>query len=91
MPEGISPGSGVLQETVKKIYGDFGDWCMLLFDNALLLASDYQDAYMKLELFIGRSIQYNVKLKFAKTWLAYMVKFFGYMCRHKSYGLTKPY
>jgi hypothetical protein len=46
MPEGIGPGSGVLQETVKKIYGDFGDWCILLFDNALLLASDYQDAYM---------------------------------------------
>jgi hypothetical protein len=47
MPEGIGPGSGVLQETVKKIYGDFGDWCILLFDNALLLATDYQDAYAK--------------------------------------------
>jgi hypothetical protein len=90
MPEGIGPGSGVLQETVKKIYGDFGDWCILLFDNALLLATDYQDAYATLEMFIDRSIQFNVKLKFSKTWLGFTeVKFFGYMCRHKSYGLTE--
>ena len=89
MPEGIGPGSGVLQETVKKIYGDFGDWCILLFDNALILAEDYTDAYVKLEMFIDRSIQFNVKLKFSKTWLGFTeVKFFGYMCRHKSYGLT---
>jgi hypothetical protein len=45
---------------------------------------------MKLEMFIDRSIQYNVKLKFSKTWLGFTeVKFFGYMCRHKSYGLIK--
>jgi hypothetical protein len=90
MPEGIGPGSGVLQETVKKIYGDFGDWCILLFDNALLLATDCQDAYAKLEMLIDRSIQFNVKRKFPKTWLGFTeVKFLGYMCRHKSYGLTK--
>jgi hypothetical protein len=75
---------------VKKIYGDFGDWCILLFDNALLLATDYQDVYAKLKMFIDRSIQFNVKLKFSKTWLGFTeVKFFGYMCRHKSYGLTE--
>jgi hypothetical protein len=40
-------------------------------------------------MFIDRSIQFNVKLKFSKTWLGFTeVKFFGYMCRHKSYGLT---
>jgi hypothetical protein len=75
---------------VKKIYGDFGDWCILLFDNALLSATDYQDVYAKLKMFIDRSIQFNVKLKFSKTWLGFTeVKFFGYMCRHKSYGLTE--
>jgi hypothetical protein len=91
MPEGIGPGSsGVHLETVKKIYGDFCDWCILLFDNALLLATDYQDAYAKLEMFFDRSIQFNVKLKCSKTWLGFTeVKFFGYICRHKSYGLTE--
>jgi hypothetical protein len=44
---------------------------------------------VKLEMFIDRSIQFNVKLKFSKTWLGFTeVKFFGYICRHKSYGLT---
>jgi hypothetical protein len=40
-------------------------------------------------MFIDRSIQFNVKQKFSKTWLGFTeVKFFGYMCRHKCYGLT---
>jgi hypothetical protein len=29
MPEGIGSRSGVLQETVRKIFEDFEDWCIL--------------------------------------------------------------
>ena len=89
MPEGIGPGSGVLQETVRKIFEDFEDWCILMFDNALILAIDYQDAFQKLEKFIDRCIKHNVKLKFSKTWLGFEhVKFFGYDCEHTCYQLT---
>jgi hypothetical protein len=89
MPEGIGPGSGVLQETVKLLFSDF-DWAIVIFDNILILATDYQDGYKKFEIFLDRCIKHNVVLKFSKSWLGFQeVKFFGYVCKHKSYELTE--
>ena len=71
VPEGISPGVSLLQETIKTVYEGFEDWAILLFDNALVLATDYEDAYRKFDMFLDRSLKHNVKLKFAKTWLGF--------------------
>ena len=88
VPEGIGPGSGKLQQTIMELFGDF-DWAICLFDNVLILAKDYDDAYRKLDLFLDRCIEHSVVLKFAKTWLGKReVHFFGYNCRHHSYELT---
>jgi hypothetical protein len=88
MPEGIGPGSSILQETVRKIFGSF-EWAIVIFDNVLILAHDYQDAFVKLETFLDKCIEHNVILKFAKTWLGFKkVKFFGYECTHNTLKLT---
>lgn len=89
MPEGVAPASFILQEITRKIFGDFDDWTIAVFDNLLVLAEDYDDAYRKLEKVIDRCNEYNVYLKFAKTWLGFdKVLFFGYECSHQYYTLS---
>ena len=78
LPEGVGPASFILQETMNRIFSDFGDWCIFIFDNLLVLATDYEDAYIKTEKVIDRCKEYNLYLKFSKTWLGFReVKFFG--------------
>lgn len=90
MPEGVAPASFVLQEVIGNIFRDFDEWTIVIFDNLLVLAHDYNDAYTKLEKIIDRCIEYNLYLKFAKTWLGFeKVLFFGYECTHKSYTLSE--
>ena len=89
MPEGVAPASFILQEITRKIFGDFDEWTIAVFDNLLVLAHDYEDAYKKLEIIIDRCNEYNVYLKFAKTWLGFdKVLFFGYECSHNFYTLS---
>ena len=88
MPEGIPPASAELQAAADDIFGEFSDWCIAIFDNILVLATDYEDAYKKTEIILDRCIERNVYLKFSKTWLGFdHAKFFGYICRHGSYEL----
>ncbi len=92
MPEGIGPASGQLQSIVSNIFVDdeTKDWLIAIFDNLLILAHDYDDAYKKLEILLDRCIQRNVVLKFAKSWLGFdNAKFFGYVCRHGHYELSE--
>jgi len=89
MPEGIGPASGVLQKAVSEIFADFGEWMICIFDNLLILAMDYQDAYKKLELVLDRCIERNVCLKFSKSWLGFdHANFFGYVCKYQRYELS---
>ena len=89
MPAGIAPATFVLQETVSSIFRDFDDWTIAIFDNLLVLAHDYDDAYQKLDRIIDRCIERNMYLKFAKSWLGFdKVHFFGYDCKHDSYALS---
>jgi hypothetical protein len=89
LPEGVSPGISILQETVVKLFSDF-EWALCIFDNILLLAYDFEDAYQKLDMFLDRCIQHEVVLKFSKTWLGFaQINFFGYQCRHNSFNLTE--
>ena len=88
MPEGVGPASGILQNAARELFADFEEWTISIFDNLLVMAHDYADAYRKLELVLDRCIERNVFLKFTKSWLGFdHAKFFGYLCRHGSYEL----
>ena len=90
LPEGVAPATFVLQEHVTKIFSGFEDWTLVLFDNILVLALDYDDAYRKLEILLDRCAEYNLYLKFAKTWLGFeKVHFFGYDCENNSYSISQ--
>ena len=88
MPEGVAPASIVLQDVMREIFSDYSDWAVIIFDNILLLAKDYEDAYSKLDLFLARCLERNIVLKMAKSFLGFKeVKFFGYNIRFDSYEL----
>lgn len=88
VPEGIGPASFLLQEVVMKVFGDL-DWAIVIFDNMLVLAHDYQDAFEKLEVILDKCIEYNIVLKMAKSWLGLKkVNFFGYTCSDTGYELN---
>lgn len=90
MPEGIAPATFVLQETISNIFSGFADWTIAIFDNLLVLADDFDDAYRKLELIIDKCIEFNLYLKFSKSWLGFArVHFFGYDCTYQSYSLSE--
>ena len=78
MPEEVGPASFHLQSIVSKVFEDFSDWLICIFDNILLLAYDYADAYAKFERVLDRCIDRNVFLKFSKSWLGFdKANFFG--------------
>ena len=61
-----------------------------IFDNLLVLADDYDDAYQKCEKILDRCKQRNLVLKFSKTWLGNEgVEFFGYRCSFDRFELTE--
>jgi RNase H-like domain found in reverse transcriptase len=79
LPEGVGPTSGILQSIVRRIFADFDDWIIVIFDNFLVLASDYLDALEKLELVLRRCQINGLVLKMKKSWIGTdVVTFFGY-------------
>ena len=81
LPEGVGPASGILQSIVKEIFNfeDFPDWTIVIFDNFLVLAHDFEDAARKLERVIARCSEFGVVLKIKKSFIGYdKVTFFGY-------------
>ena len=90
LPEGVPPASGILQKCMDNIFGEFQDWAIVIFDNLLVLANDYDDACNKAELVFARCKERNLVLKFSKTWLGFPeVTFFGYVCAYQSYKLSQ--
>jgi hypothetical protein len=89
LPEGVSPASEVMQSRVQEIFNGFEDWTIAIYDNILVLAVDYDDAFEKLKSIIDRCEKYNVFLKFSKTWLGFThCEFFGFRCEQGKYQLT---
>jgi hypothetical protein len=90
MPEGIAPATGILQETVKKIFVDIEEWALVIFDNMLVLCTDAQDAFEKFKIVIDICLKNNIVLKMSKSWFGFrLVEFFGYTCQHKCYEVSK--
>jgi hypothetical protein len=89
MPEGVGPASGILQRIVADCFKDFDEWSIAIFDNLLVLADDYDDAYRKCNIIFDRCIERNIYLKFSKTFLGFpSAKFFGYLVQYGKYELT---
>lgn len=90
MPEGVPPASGILQKHMESIFAGFEDWTVVIFDNLLVLADSYEDAYTKCERILDRCKERNLVLKFSKTWLGNSsVEFFGYKCSYDRFELTE--
>lgn len=88
MPEGIPPASGELQKAMDIIFEPIKEYSIVVFDNLLVLATDYQDAYNKCKTVFDICKKHNLYLKFSKSWLGFkQVKFFGYQCSQNTYQL----
>lgn len=89
LPEGVGPASGILQSIVRRVFADFDDWTIVIFDNFLILASDYADAALKLEQVLKRCQEYRLVLKLKKSWIGTkVVTFFGYEVHPGSWQLS---
>jgi hypothetical protein len=61
---------------------------IVIFDNFLVLATDFSDAYAKLKLVITRASENRLVLKFSKCWLGFTsAKFFGFVVGRGKYSL----
>ena len=63
MPEGCSPAQGILMTVMKEIFEDYEEWMIVIFDNMLILAHDYDDACDKLKLVLDREYERGLVLK----------------------------
>jgi hypothetical protein len=89
LPEGVGPASGILQSIVRRIFADFDDWIIVIFDNFLVLASCYQDALDKLRIVLLRCQSNGLVLKIKKSWIGTdVVTFFGYEVHPGSWQLS---
>ena len=89
LPEGVGPASGLLQHIVRDAFSDFEAWTIVIFDNFLILADDYEDAYQKLEKVLNRCTEYGIVLKMKKSWIGVdTVTFFGYEVQHNQWKLS---
>jgi hypothetical protein len=90
LPEGVAPASGHLQQMMEIVFAGMEPWTIIIFDNILVLGHTPEDLYEKLDLFFDRCIEYNVVLKFAKSFIGFPeVKFFGYVCDDRGYYLSE--
>ena len=89
LPEGVGPASGLLQHIVREIFQDFSDWTIVIFDNFLILADDYEDACQKFEKILAKCEEYGIVLKLKKSWIgADTVTFFGYEVSNGTWKLS---
>ena len=89
LPEGVSPASGLLQEIVSKIFADYIDWIIVIFDNFLVLAHTYEDAYEKLQKVLIRCKEKGMVLKLKKSWIGYTeARFFGFVVSDGKWRLS---
>ena len=90
LPEGVAPASGFLMMVMYEIFNDFLDFMVVVFDNLLICAHDYEDAYVKLERVLDRCIERNIYLKLSKCMFGIKeVTFFGYRVNGQGFYLSE--
>ena len=89
LPEGVAPASGILMSVMSDIFSDYSEWLIVIWDNILVCAMDYNDAFAKFQLVVDRCRERNIYLKLSKSWFGFShAEFFGYYCQEGSYKLT---
>jgi hypothetical protein len=89
LPEGVSSATAILQIVVTKIFHDFKDFLIVIFDNFLLMANSYTELLARFKLVIARANQYNLVLKMAKSKFGFsQVDFFGYQIQNGTVKLA---
>jgi hypothetical protein len=74
---------------VRKVFKDFEEWTIVIFDNFLILAEDYEDAYNKFDLVVKKCNEYGIVLKMKKSFIGVdTVTFFGYEVSHGAWKLS---
>ena len=90
VPEGISPGSAMLQRINRWIFREMEDCMVVMFDNLLIGGTDYDDLQRKLDKFFEICRRHNVICKMAKSRFGQdYANFFGYVVRKDSWELTQ--
>ena len=90
LPEGVGPASGILQSLVREIFKDFADWTVVIFDNFLILADDFNDAFLKMTKVLQRCQDFGIILKMKKSWIGVdKVTFFGYEVTHGKWSMSQ--
>ena len=89
LPEGVAPASGILMSVMSEVFSDYSEWLIVIWDNMLLCADCFEDAFKKLKWVIQRCKEGNIYLKLSKSWFGFdHAEFFGYYCQKGSYKLT---
>ena len=90
LPEGVGPASGALQKAMEDVFRDFRDWMIIMFDNLLVMATDYDDLYQKVHRVFQRCDERHVILKLEKSFIGVTTAhFFGYEVSGGSYKLSQ--
>ncbi len=90
MPEGISPASGILNSVMSSVFHSRLDKAIVIHDNFLVLATDFDECYDELVAFITLCYERNVILGMKKSKIGYPeVVFFGYQVKDSTYQLTQ--
>ena len=72
------------------VFGEFKEWMIVIFDNLLVLATDFQDLYEKMVKVIDRCHERHVILKMEKSYIGVLSPtFFGYEVSGGGYRLPK--
>ena len=86
LPEGVKPASFILMNTMRRIFKEYEEWTVIMFDNLMILAHDNDDMIKKLDLIFKKCIEFNIYLKFSKSQFCVTeLKFFGYIVSKNSY------
>ena len=90
LPEGVGPASGILMKVVREVFQEFEEWTIVIFDNILILAHDFNDGMRKLDKVLKRCREYGIVLKLSKSFFGTStVTFFGYEVSHGKWSMAK--
>ncbi len=90
MPEGISPASGILNRVMSDVLKSRLHKAIVIHDNFLVLAHDFEETYQELVAFITLCCKRNVILGMKKSMIGFpQVVFFGYLVKDGTYQLTQ--
>ena len=78
-----------LQHIVQDAFFGFEACTIVIFDNFLIMADNFEDAYQTLEKVLNRCTEYNIVLKMKKSRIGVeAVTSFGYAVKHNQWKLS---